>query len=433
MSRTIETQMPVNITSRTLFSLAICLTIFAVPSAADNPWSSFHGADLAGYVQNGKLPNSWSESDYRWTHELGSHDVGSPVVVGDKVFLLASKPSSAELSIVALRLTDGTSIWEKTYQHPDHHLHSRNTFASSTPACDDNNVFIAFSSPKHTYLKCLDHSGNEVWSRDFGSWQSQHGFGTSPRIVGNMIIMLNSQQSEQLKDGKKPGQSRMIAVDRKTGKTIWETPLATARSCYGVPGVYRSENGTQIIGANMGNGLFGLDIATGKMLWSKKVFAMRCCSTPVIAGDIAIGSSGSGGGGNHLVAVKIPSATTTQPKQIYRVDRGAPYVPTPALKDKMLFTVSDKGGIVSCIDSQSGKSHWSKRVGGNFGASPIVVGDKLLVISLSGIATILSASSDYKELGEVELGGPVGATPAYTNEQLILRVGEQLRCLDVSK
>jgi outer membrane protein assembly factor BamB len=308
-------------------------------------------------------------------------------------------------------------------------LHRRNTYASSTPAADADNVFVAWSDPEHTYLKCFDHDGNEIWSRDFGKWQSQHGFGTSPRIVGSMVLLFNSQQADQLGPGQVAGKSRMTAVDRKTGKTIWETPLEATRTCYGVPAVYRADNGsTQIIDANTGNGMFGLDAATGKMLWSRKVFEMRCCSTPLIVGDLAIASSGSGGGGNHLVAVRIPRSGADEARQVYRVDRGAPYVPTSAVKEGRLFMVSDKG-IASCLDVQTGDVIWTERIGGNFGASPIVVGDTLLLVDLDGQATLLRASDQFVKIGEVDLGGPVGATPAYAAGSLLLRVGDELRCL----
>ena len=86
---------------------------------------------------------------------------------------------------------------------------------------------------------------------------------------------------------------------------------------------------------------------------------MRCCSTPLVVGDIAIGSSGSGGGGNHLVAVRIPKSDDEKPEQVYRIDRGAPYVPTPVVRDGSLYMVDDKG-IASCVNATTGKMHWQK-------------------------------------------------------------------------
>jgi outer membrane protein assembly factor BamB len=413
-----------------LFATAILLT--PVNGTADSPagWSAFHGPNHQGYVADGQIPSTWTDDDYSWRRKLGSSDVGSPVIAAGKVFYLAYKPDQNSIALEALDLTTGDLLWSKPYPQSKHHLHLRNTYASSTPAVDGQYVFVAWSEPTHTYLKCFDHQGKEIWSRDFGTWQSQHGFGTSPRVHGSMVLLFNSQQADQLKPGDVAGNSRMIAVDRRSGETLWETPLQTTRTCYGVPAVYQAEDGrTQIIDANTGNGVFAIDAASGRMLWNLKVFDARCCSTPLIAGDIAIGSSGSGGGGNHLVGVRIPKNAGDQPVQVYRIDRGAPYVPTPVLKDNRLFFVSDKAGIASCIDAQTGDTLWSNRIGGNFGASPIVVGDKMLIISLDGMATILRAGDQFERLGQVDLGGPVGATPAFADGKLILRVGDELRCL----
>lgn len=398
---------------------------------AESPsgWSQFHGPHSAGYVAEGSLPADWDESDYAWRRKVGSNDVGSPVIAGGKVFLLSSEPENEQISLQAIDLASGELLWSKAYSQQPHHLHNRNTFASSTPAADETHVFNAWSDPDHTYLKCFDHEGHEVWSRDFGPWQSQHGFGTSPRLFGSLVLLLNSQQGEHLKKGQRPGHSRMIAVDRRTGTTVWEEKLNTTRSCYGVPAVYQPSGGgkTQIIDANTGNGMFGLDAQTGEMLWNLKVFRMRCCSTPLIVDDIAIASSGSGGGGNHLVAIGIPKAGES-PREVYRIERNAPYVPTPAVKDGLMYLVSDSG-IASCVEARTGERKWIKRIGGNFGASPVVIGDTLLLVSLDGVATLLRADEQFEKLGEVDLGAGVGATPAYADGRLLLRVGDELRCL----
>ena len=59
-----------------------------------------------------------------------------------------------------------------------------------------------------------------------------------------------------------------------------------------------------------------------------------------------------------------------------------------------MYMVDDKG-IASCIDIETGDSLWMERIGGRggFGASPILIGDKLLIISLGGEATVLNAAA----------------------------------------
>lgn len=414
--------------------LAIAALLLAgVTSTAVNvfaDWPEFRGPGSRGYVAQGSIPSSWTDDDYVWRHETGSRDVGSPAIIDGKIFYLASRPNESKIIVESLDLRSGEPIWTKEFTQRPHHLHTRNTMASSTPAVDEEHVYVAWSDPQHTNLVCLDHEGNQIWKRDFGSWQSSHGFGTSPRIFGSMVLLFNSQQASQLDPGQSPGRSRVVAVDRKTGEPIWESELTATRTCYGVPAIYQPESGgpPQIIDANTGDGMFGLDAKTGDMLWNTEVFRMRCCSSPMIIDDIAIASSGSGGGGNHLVAVRIPKPGE-QPQEVYRIERNAPYVPTPVVKNDLMFLIDDKIGVVSCFDARTGNKHWSNRLGGTYGASPVVIGDKLLVINLSGEATVLRASDQFEVLGEVDLGGYVGATPAYSNGRLVLRVGTELLCL----
>tara|TARA_R110002049_G_scaffold285698_1_gene466676 strand:+ start:50607 stop:51920 length:1314 start_codon:yes stop_codon:yes gene_type:complete len=411
--------------------LVLALDLGASPARAESPqtWDQFRGHNSSGYVADGTLPASWTQDSYTWRRNLGGRDVGSMAIIDGKVFYLASRADENKIAVESVELATGKQRWSKLYSQLPHHLHKRNTFASGTPAVDATHVFVAWSDPKSTLLKCFDHDGNEIWSRDFGSWQSQHGFGTSPRIVGSMVLLFNSQQAEQLKPGQSAGESRFIAVDRKTGETVWETPLSTTRSCYGVPAVYEPESGaTQFVDANTGNGMFGLDAKTGKMLWNLEVFDKRCCSTPQIIGDLAIASCGSGGGGNVLVAVRIPTKAGEKPREVYRIDKSAPYVPTPVLKGDRMYLISDSG-IASCVNAVTGDTIWTQRIGGNFGASPILVGDTLLLISLDGKATLVHAGDKFKQIGEVDLGGPVGATPAFADGRLLLRIGNELVCL----
>lgn len=392
-------------------------------SASAENWPGFHGLDAGGVRVDGTLPAGWDKQAYRWKVDLMTRDVGSMAIHNGRVYLLSMAPASQMIRLLAIDLGSGEELWKREFPQAKNHLHSRNTLASSTPATDDQYVYIAHSDREHTWVRCLDHDGNDVWQRDFGIAQSQHGFGTSPTVHGDIVLLNFSQQVERLKNGP-PGTSKIIAMNRSTGDIIWETPLTSTRVCYGVPVV----RGNQVIGANTGDGLFGLSLETGEMQWRLPVFKMRCVSTPIVVGDLAIGSSGSGGGGNHLVAVRMPGKGSDKPQEVYRLERAAPYVPTSVVHDGAMYVVSDDGKA-SCVDVQTGKVHWQKRIGGNFGASPVLLGDKVLIISLDGNATVFRASRKYEKISEVDLGGPVGATPAYADGKLLLRVGTELRCL----
>jgi outer membrane protein assembly factor BamB len=401
--------------------IVCCLTWSA--KAQGNDWPGFRGLGLSGVVSDGEIPTSWDQDDYRWSFDLKTRDVGSMAVIGNRVYVLASGEDGESVRLVSVDLESGEENWTKRFPNASNHLHSRNTLASSTPAVDADHVYVAHSDRKHTWLRCLDHAGNEVWARDFGVAQSQHGFGTSPAVHGDIVLFNFSQQKDRVESGQ-PGTSHVIALDRNSGETIWSVPVTSTRVCYGVPAV---DDG-KVYCANTGDGLYALSLQTGELLWRKPVFRMRCVSSPIVSGDLVIGSSGSGGGGNHLVAVRMPKSAGEQPQEAYRIERAAPYVPTAVIRDGLMFIVDDRG-IASCVEVATGKLHWSKRIGGKFEASPIIVGDRCLLISMDGEATVIRAAAEFEELGTIDLEGPVGATPVYAHDRLILRVGTKLVCL----
>jgi len=159
-------------------SVLICLISIGLvnQSVSANDWNRFHGSMGTGDAGvDASIPTQWTNADYAWKRDIGSRDVGSPVVVDGKVYYLAYHAEKRELSLDSLDLTNGNLRWTRSFPQTEYHLHSRNTFASGTPSADDRHIFVAYAEPQHTYLKCFDHDGNEIWSRDFGPWQSQHG------------------------------------------------------------------------------------------------------------------------------------------------------------------------------------------------------------------------------------------------------------------
>ena len=426
-------------------------------------WSRFHGPAGLGYSA-GVLPDVWTERDYAWVASLNGMEVGSPVISKSVVYLLETAPVAVEakqnaigkdakrtIDLVAFDLESGSELWRRKHPLVDRHRHNRNTPASTTPVVevnevDGDRVYFAYGDAEGVFVHAYATDSAPVWSRDLGPWTGIHGFGTSPMVVQDKLILFNEQQAKKLSAEQSPGQSRVIALDTETGEEVWSTPVETTRPSYGVPALHSiqssdptpdedsEQSSFEVIFANTGNGLFSLDVDTGQMRWSIDVFDKRSCSSPLIVaglpdGDLAIGSCGSGGGGNVLSAVRIPKTSDDSPEEVFRVTRSAPYVPTSAVKGNLLFAVSDSG-IATCYDlSGGGRNCWSQRLGGNFGASPIIVGDNVLMISLDGIAHMTAASPTKSKVNHVDLAGRVGATPAFSDGRLILRVGDELRCL----
>jgi outer membrane protein assembly factor BamB len=383
-------------------------------------WERFRGRDGLGTLLDCKVNLPWS-SDQVSNVSLPGTGNGSAILVGDQAFLMSADPDSAMRHMIGIDLTEAKLIWTKSYPSKPHSLHKFSSYASSTPCTDGKFVYFTWADPSDVIVKAFQLDGTEVWTRSLGRYVSQHGFGTSPMVVDGKVILLNSQDAQELPAGVEPGTDSMLALDCKSGSTIWEQKLPTTRVCYGVPNVRRVGNATELVCSTTGQGMFALDLQDGSLRWSHDCFKMRVCSSSLLLGDLLIGTHGSGGGrDNLLVAWDIDKK-----EERFRINRFAPYVPTPVAKDDLLFLWSDNG-IVTCIDLKTGESIWNKRIGGDYSSSPVILGNKLINTSHAGDVHFLAASREYQELATIKTDKVIRSTIAADQKRVLLRTESEL-------
>ncbi|MFO0906124.1 MAG: PQQ-binding-like beta-propeller repeat protein [Pirellulales bacterium] len=405
-----------------LWSLSLGLTLAFVGMAAAQDWTRFRGPNGTGESEAKSVPGSWTDADINWKAPLPGVGHSSPAIWGDKVFLLSAHEENATRYVLCLSAKDGSQVWKKDYPTTPHHLHARSSYASCSPAVDAEQVYVAWSDPNHTWLKAFGHDGQERWSVDFGPWVSQHGFGSSPIVFEDMVILSCSQEPSKQANTPAPGDSFVVAVDRKDGQVRWKTPRKTDTTTYSVPCVRRRADGQdEIICCSTAEGFFALDPKTGVENWSVKAFDKRTVSSPFLAGDMLFGTTGSGGGGNYVVAL----STKGKPEVAWEVRKEAPYVPSPVVRGDLVFLWSDKG-IVTCVNLADGKQIWQKRVTGNYSGSPVRVHDKIYCISEEGEVVVVAAEDKFRELGRVNLGEPSRSTPSVAGGRLYLRTYSHL-------
>lgn len=405
-------------------------SLIATTSASAQEWARFRGPNGTGISQAKSIPTTWTEKDYNWKVALpGGTGHSSPVVWGDKVFLLSADPDNATRYMLCYDATNGKQLWQREYKSTPHHLHLRSSFASSTPAVDADQVYIGWSTPTETTLKAFRHDGSEVWSLDLGRWVSQHGFGASPILFEDLVILHNSQQAKQLKADEKPGDSAMMAFDRRTGKEVWRTPLVSENVCYSVPFLYEPADGpVELVCTSTGNGMFSLDPKTGKKNWSVEgVFTMRTVGSPILAGGHIFGSTGSGAyAQNYVVAIKPGK----QAEVAFRLENSskfkAPYVPSLIAKDNSVFMLYDRG-FASCVDATTGEVRWTGRTGADFSGSPIRVLDRIYCIDEEGVVWVIAADEkELRVLAKNPLGEPSRSVPAVSGGRMFLRTYSHL-------
>lgn len=391
--------------------------LFFHSQARAQDWPRFRGTNGAGISWAKNIPSKWTEKDFNWKVELPGSGHSSPVLWGDRIFLLSGDESQGAVMVLCLGAADGHLAWRKDFTFPLFAHHQLNAFASSTPAVDNRRVYVCWSRPERYTLAALTHAGDLVWERDLGPFVSQHSGGTSPIVLGDKVILANYQD----------GQSFVIAVAADTGKTIWQTPRKTTQACYSTPFLYQPPEGKPLlIFTSQSHGFSAVEPETGKAVWEyPDAFDKRTVASPIAADGLLVGSCGSGGGGMYAVAIKPPARAGQRPELAYQVRRSAPYVPTPIGSDGLLFLWGDNG-IVSCLEAKTGAVKWEERAGGNFLGSPVWVDGRVFCISTAGEVVVLRAADRFEVLARNNLDEGSESTPAVAGGRMYLRTSRHL-------
>jgi len=426
-----------------LQGLVIVYGILLASTAQGQQWSRFRGPNGQGISHAATIPIKWTEKDYIWKVTLQGGGHSSPVVWAEKVFVTCGDQQTARGTILALRASDGKQLWQKEYTLASYRMNPRNSYATTTPAVDANQVYMLWPTPEETVLVALDHDGREIWKRSFGGVHCQHGAGSSP-IVFDDIVVFTHEHEEKSSQGNHE-RSSWIAVDCKTGQTRWELERQTSnKTSYSTPCVFLPPKDAsaklkagepQLIFTSNAHGITSVDPRTGTVIWeTKSIFPSRVVSSPVIAGQLLIGSCGDAARGKCLVAIKPDTRDElTKPCEAYTIGSStAPYVPTSLAMEDLLFTFHDQG-YVSCLRSTTGEQLWREKPSGNFYGSPVWVNGNLYCITTEGDVVVIKAAPVYELLAVNPLGEKSHATPAVDDEKMYLRTYSHLICIGGKK
>jgi outer membrane protein assembly factor BamB len=407
-----------------IFLAALIITPVSVSKGQE--WTRFRGLNGQGISYAKTIPVKWTEEDYNWKIKLPGGGHSSPVLWGEKLFITSGDQKVGKSTIFALDVTNGKVLWQKEYTISKYRPNKLNSFASATPTVDAEYVYVLFTSPEETILAALNHQGKEIWKRTFEGVRCQHGAGASPIVHDDMVIFTHEHEDKSSPDA----QSVWFAVNCKTGETCWTLDRDTGpKTSYSTPCVYTpAQDKPQLIFNSHSHGMTSVDPGTGKVIWEvASAFPARVISSPIIAGELLIGSCGDGGSGKRLVAIRPGSSDgSIQPKEAYSIDKGyRPYVPTSIAMDGLLFTFLDRGNV-SCWNSATGRQLWEEKPAGRFFGSPVWIDGKLYCITIDGDVVVVRASETYELLAINPLGGKSHSAPAIADGRMYLRTYSQL-------
>ena len=413
-----------------LLLVVVFLACSPVTRAAEN-WPQFRGPDGTGHSDARGLPLKWSESqNVVWKTPIHDRGWSSPVIYGKQIWLTSATKDGRELFVLCIDRDTGKIIrdWKLFDVAQPQFAHAFNTHASPTPVIEDGRVYVTFGAPGTAAIDTKTF--RVLWERRDIECNHFRGAGSSPIIFGNLLLMHFDGSDRQF----------VMALDKKTGKTLWETkrsidfqdldkdgkPAAEGdlRKAFSTPHVERINGRWEMISLGA-KAAYSYDPMTGKELWRVEERAQHSASTrPVIGHGMIYFPTGFSAG--QLLAVRTGGeGLITDTHVAWRVKRGISNKPSILLVDDLIYVIGDTG-IASCIDAKTGEQVWQQRIGGEYSASPVHADGKLWFFSEDGKTTVLKPGRVFEQLAENRLDDGFLASPAIAGKAFYLRTRTHL-------
>jgi outer membrane protein assembly factor BamB len=438
-------------------TIGLIACLLAARSAAAENWNQFRGPEGTGIAKESALPLEWSAaSNIAWKQKLSGVGWSQPVVWKNKIFLTAAvaedqpRPDPAQMGpgvggfagffkkfeppqtsyrwlVLCLDGDTGEVQWEKMAREgrPTIHIHPNNTYATETPAVDEERVIVHFGM---TGAYAFAHDGELIWRKDLRAYPTQFGWGTgsSPVMHGDLVFIQCDNDEH----------SWIMALDKRTGDEVWRTDR-DENSNWGTPYIWKNSRRTELVVAG-GTAMRSYDPATGKVLWHI-AGSGRTASTPVSDGDLLFFDSYDRLTGSNGVVVAIkPGAEGEIPRTVgespasefvaWVKPMSGFRISSPTVAGGCIYLPEQGGGIVRCIDASSGEEHYRKRIrdATGFSASPIVAGDRVYLVDQAGRTAVVKAGPELDVIAGNELGEMTWSSPAVIGRRLLIRTVDHL-------
>ena len=467
-------------TSRFRILAAALLAAGTATLSASDPgtgdWPMWGGTPDRNMVSAMKgLPTEWdvkTKKNVRWVAELGSQSYGNAVVSGGMVFVGTNnelmrdpKQPGDRGVLMAFRESNGEFVWQHTHVKLESGRANDWPFqgvASSPLVIGDRLYYTSnrgvifaldiqgFRDNDNDGLKDEKLTGpndaDVVWQFDMleevGSYPHNLS-NASPVALGNLIFANTSNgQDESHVNIPSPKAPAIIALDKETGKLVWEDNSVEDRILHGqwsTPAVGTIGGVQQVISAQGDGWVRGYEATTGKKLWEfdtnpKDAVWPRTrnevISTPVIVGDrVYIGNGQDpehGEGVGHFYAIDATRrGDITQSGRVWHYDKIRRTISTAAIADGIVY-ISDFSGYLHALDMNTGQPFWTHDTLAAVWASPFLVDGKVYLGDEDGDVVVLQHGKQKKVLGEMNMGSAVYSTIVPANGAIILNNRNQL-------
>jgi outer membrane protein assembly factor BamB len=470
-----------------LFTLvAVCgFAALTIPLSAGDPpskgeWPMWGGTADRNMVSSATgLPSEWdvkSKKNVKWVADLGSQTYGNPVVAGGMVFvgtnneLLRDKAQGGDRGVLMAFAADtGEFLWQQTHTKLESGRANDWPFqgVASSPLVEGERLYYVSN---RAVLLCLDIRGfrdkendgpfkNEkltgqfdadiIWALDMmeevGTYPHNLA-NSSPVALGDLLYVSTSNgHDESHVNIPSPRAPAVIAVDKNTGKLVWEDNSVNDKILHGqwsTPAAGTIGSVAQVVSAQGDGWVRGYEAQSGKKLWEfdtnpkESVWPRtrnEVISTPVIVGNVVYIANGQdpehGEGVGHFYAIDgTKRGDITKTGLIWHYEKIRRSISTAAVADGLVY-ISDFSGYLHCLDAKTGQPYWTHDMLAAIWGSPFVADGKVYLGDEDGDVVVMAHGKEKKLIAEINMGSAVYATVVPANGVMYLNNRSQLFAL----
>jgi outer membrane protein assembly factor BamB len=236
-----------------------------------------------------------------------------------------------------------------------------------------------------------------------------------------------------------------VALDKKTGRTVWKTDRSVAWNDEHVPGQMakdgdlRKAHSTPLI-ANVdgvpqllsagAKAAYAYDPRTGRELWRVQYNDWSAAPRPLYGHGLAFFVTGLMK--TELLAVKPDGqGDVTDTHIAWRLRTHVGKYASPLLVDGLIYTAAEES-FLTAIDAEAGKPVWTERISGKYAASPVFADGRLYFFDQAGTTTVLKPGRTFEVLATNKLADGFMASPAISGKAFFLRTRTHLYRVETS-
>lgn len=397
-------------------------------------WPTFRGPERTGVSTETGLLQSWPQDGPKlvWETEGIGRGYSSLAIADGRIFTLGDHTSLADDDdeyLLAFDQESGKPLWKtKTGESWNEGSESWQS-SRSTPTVDGQYVYALNA---HGVLICCEAAtGAEKWrknlKKDFdGVKGDSWGYSESVTIDGDRLICTPG--------GEK---NTMVALNKETGDLIWSMSQPKNRGAGHASIVISEIGGVRVYVQTTASGAIGVRASDGKLLWNYDIDRTTAViPTPIVKDDLVFFAAGYGRGGALLKQIPGDDNTVTI-EEVYPLNRGLANKHGGIVRvGDYLFGDSDDGGIPFCAEFMTGENKWKKRGSGKGSAAFAAADGCLYILFASGKMVLAKATPEkYEEVGSFDVPGagerPSWAHPVILDGHLYLRDNNRILCYDI--